>query len=445
MNTPICDFVRQYNENSPLRMHMPGHKGSSFLGFEHLDITEFDGADDLYNATGIIKQSEDNASKLFGFPTYYSAEGASQCIRAMMYLVLLNAKKKGQKPIIAAGRNVHKTFVSAAALLDFDIMWLYPDDEESYLSCNINPHKFEAFLESTEEKPVALYVTSPDYLGKTADIEGLSRVCRKNGILLVVDNAHGAYLKFLEESRHPIDLGAHLCCDSAHKTLPVVTGGAYIHISNEITDFSCEEVKNALALFGSTSPSYLILQSLDACNSYLESYKQKLTEFLPAIAQTKALLEEKGFRFYGDEPMKLTISAKDYGYTGTELADILKQNNIFCEFADPDYLVLMPTPETKISGLERIADVLTSIRKKAVKKETSPQFIKPEKIMSVRKASMSPSEILPITECEGRILSAVTVGCPPAVPIIVCGEKITKEVLDCFKYYGITNCSVVLE
>ena len=92
MNTPICDFVRKYNENSSLRMHMPGHKGKKFLGFEHLDITEFDGADDLYNPTGIIKQSEDNASKLFGFPTYYSTEGASHCIRAMMYLVLLNAK-----------------------------------------------------------------------------------------------------------------------------------------------------------------------------------------------------------------------------------------------------------------------------------------------------------------------------------------------------------------
>ena len=445
MNTPICDFVRMYNENSSLRMHMPGHKGKKFLGFEHLDITEFDGADDLYNPTGIIKQSEDNASKVFGFPTYYSTEGASHCIRAMMYLVILNAKKNGKKPIIAAGRNAHKAFVSAASLLDFRIAWLYPGNDESYLSCNISPEDFESFLENAEEKPVALYLTSPDYLGNIADIEGLSRVCRKYGVLLAVDNAHGAYLKFLEKSRHPIDLGAHLCCDSAHKTLPVVTGGAYLHIAKDVSDFSCQNVKNALALFGSTSPSYLILQSLDACNLYLEDYKKKLADFLPLVAQAKASLEKKGYCFYGDEPMKLTISAKAYGYTGIELADILKQNNVFCEFSDPDYLVLMPTPETEKAGLERVTQVLESIPRKDAKKDSPPKFTKPEKAMSVREASISPSEILPTEECEGRILSAVTVGCPPAVPIVVCGERITKEVLDCFKYYGITNCSVVLE
>lgn len=445
MNTPICDFVRRYNENSSLRMHMPGHKGKSFLGFEHLDITEFDGADDLYNPTGIIKQSEDNASKVFGFPTYYSTEGASHCIRAMMYLVVLNAKKNGKKPVIAAGRNAHKAFVSAASLLDFRIAWLYPGNDESYLSCNISPEDFESFLENAEEKPVALYLTSPDYLGNIADIEGLSRVCRKHGILLAVDNAHGAYLKFLEESRHPIDSGAHLCCDSAHKTLPVVTGGAYLHIAKDVSDFSCQSVKNALALFGSTSPSYLILQSLDACNLYLEGYKKKLADFLPLVAQTKASLEKKGYCFYGDEPMKLTISAKAYGYTGIELADILKQNNVFCEFSDPDYLVLMPTPETEKAGLERVTQVFESIPRKDAKKDSPPKFTKPEKAMSVREVSISPSEILPTEECEGRILSAVTVGCPPAVPIVVCGERITKEVLDCFKYYGITNCSVVLE
>ncbi len=445
MNTPICDFVRMYNEDSSLRMHMPGHKGKKFLGFEHLDITEFDGADDLYNPTGIIKQSEDNVSKVFGFPTYYSTEGASHCIRAMMYLVVLNAKKNGKKPIIAAGRNAHKAFVSAASLLDFRIAWLYPGNDESYLSCNISPEDLESFLESTEEKPNALYITSPDYLGKTADIEGLSQVCRKHGVLLVVDNAHGAYLKFLEKSRHPIDLGADICCDSAHKTLPVVTGGAYLHIAKDVSNFSCQNVKNTLALFGSTSPSYLILQSLDACNLYLEDYKKKLADFLPLVAQAKASLEKKGYCFYGDEPMKLTISAKAYGYTGIELADILKQNNIFCEFSDPDYLVLMPTPETEKAGLERVTQVLESIPKKDAKKDSPPKFTKPEKAMSVREASMSPSEILPTEECEGRILSAVTVGCPPAVPIVVCGERITKEVLDCFKYYGITECSVTCE
>ena len=443
MNTPICDFVEKYCKSEAARMHMPGHKGKGFLGFEQLDITEFEGADDLYHPTGIIAESEKNASELFGCPTCYCTEGSSQCIRAMMYLITLYAKKQGRKPLIAVGRNAHKAFITAAALLDFDIMWLYPDENESYLSCNITPEEFESILRNAEEKPFALYLTTPDYLGNIADIRGLSEVCRKYGILLVADNAHGAYLKFLGKSQHPMDSGADLCCDSAHKTLPVVTGGAYLHISDKLSVFSEKDVKNALALFGSTSPSYLILQSLDFCNTYLANYKEALHSFLPIIAEMKARLEEKGYTFYGDEPMKLTFRAKDYGYSGTELGDILSDNNIFCEFSDPDYLVLMPTPETTKEELEKVEDVLCSIQKREPITAAPPKFTKAQKVLSIREAALSPSEILPIAECEGKILSAVTVGCPPAVPILVCGERITKEVMECFGYYGIEECSVI--
>ena len=128
MDTPICDFVDRYIESGAFRAHMPGHKGKAFLGMEPLDITEFAGADSLYEATGIIRQSEENASRLFGCKTLYSTEGSSQCIRAMLHLAALYAKEQGKQPLIAAARNVHKTFLSAAALLDL------PDNNSSYLS-----------------------------------------------------------------------------------------------------------------------------------------------------------------------------------------------------------------------------------------------------------------------------------------------------------------------
>ena len=236
MDTPICDFVRNYAEGNGLRLHMPGHKGHPFLGIEHLDITEIDGADSLYEADGIIRQSEENAGALFGCPTFYSTEGSSQCIRAMLYLAVLHASKQGRSPLVLAARNVHKAFLSAAALLDLDVEWLYADQTASYLSCHVTPDDVDQTLCAMVEKPAAVYLTSPDYLGNVADIEGIAAVCRRHGTLLLVDNAHGAYLRFLSTSQHPMDLGADLCCDSAHKTLPVLTGGAYLHIAHHLQE-----------------------------------------------------------------------------------------------------------------------------------------------------------------------------------------------------------------
>ena len=436
METPIWDFVRDYGSKDNIRLHMPGHKGKKRLGVEALDITEIDGADSLYEAGGIIRQSEENASSLFGCPTFYSTEGSSQCIRAMLYLALLHAKELGKRPVIAAGRNAHKTFLTGAALLDLDVRW-HPEDGGSYLSCNLTPEVVEAVLE--QEHPTAVYLTSPDYLGNVADIAGIAKVCKKHGALLLVDNAHGAYLKFLEPSRHPMDLGADLCCDSAHKTLPVLTGGAYLHCKAEFRDWA----KNALALFGSTSPSYLILQSLDGANPYLASLADKLKGFLPQVEAIREKLTEKGYRLCGQEPLKITIPPKPYGYTGQELAQMLQNRHIVSEFADPDFLVLMLTPENSPRELDALTEALLSIPRKRPILEQPPRFRPGRWVCSPREAMLSPMETLPVAQCEGRVLAAATVGCPPAVPIVVSGERIDAHAVECFRYYGITHCSVM--
>ena len=443
MDTPICNFVQQYAKSDAMRLHMPGHKGTAFLGMEPLDITEISGADSLYDAAGIIKASEENASELFGCRTYYSTEGSSHCIRAMLYLAQLYAKRRGQKPLIAAARNVHKSFVSAAGMLDLPILWLYPEKTETYLHCEIRPEELDQALENAEELPCAVYLTSPDYLGNLADVAGIARICKKRDILLLVDNAHGAYLRFLQPSLHPMDLGADLCCDSAHKTLPVITGGAYLHISQSVAPILEPCAKNALSLFGTTSPSYLILQSLDGANPYLQSYPEKLSELLPRIRDLKMRLTDHGYPFYGAEPLKLTIAPKGYGYTGEELAQLLEKDGIVCEFADPDYLVLMVTPETTQQDLQRLEQALLSIPRKSAIQERAPEFCKRETCLTIREAMLSVSETIPVCESIGRILAAVTVGCPPAVPVLVCGERIDQNAIDCFRYYGIQTCAVV--
>ena len=436
METPICDFVRAYAESEAIRLHMPGHKGKNLLGLEALDITEIDGADSLYEASGIIQRSEENASRLFGCPTFYSTEGSSQCIRAMLYLAMLHAKEQGKRPVIAAGRNAHKTFLTGAALLDLDVRWLYPKGG-SYLSCDLTPEEVEAVLE--KEAPTAVYLTSPDYLGNVADIAGIAKVCHRHGAILLVDNAHGAYLKFLQPSRHPMDLGADLCCDSAHKTLPVLTGGAYLHCRLQFRDWA----KNALALFGSTSPSYLILQSLDGANPILAALANRLKDFVPSVEAVKEKLADKGYALYGREPLKITISAKPYGYTGQELAQKLLEGNIVSEFADPDFLVLMLTPEIGQAALDALEAALLSTPRKSPILEEPPRFQPGQRVCTPREAMLSPMEQVPVEQSEGRILAAATVGCPPAVPIVVSGERIDAHAVSCFQYYGITHCSVM--
>lgn len=424
---------------------MPGHKGRTFLGMEHLDITEVNGADSLYESDGIIRKSEENASSLFGCPTFYSAEGSSQCIRVMLHLAKLHGQEIGRRPLILAARNVHKAFLSGCALLDLEVIWLYPENTDSYLSCRISPERLERTLSAMEDKPAAMYLTSPDYLGNLEDVAGISEVCRRHGTLLMVDNAHGAYLRFLQPSLHPMDMGADLCCDSAHKTLPVLTGGAYLHIAPRAGGQLIDWARDALALFGSTSPSYLILQSLDAANRYLESYPQKLSSLIRLLGEQKQVLENVGYVFCGQEPLKMTISAKPYGYLGTELADILRKSKLECEFSDPDYIVFMFTPENWEEDIRRLSTALLDIPRKPPVLQIPPIPVPGQTVMSIREAMLCVSEKTAVEQCDGRILAAPSVGCPPAVPILVCGERIDSGAIMCFQYYGIRRVSVVKE
>lgn len=427
---------------------MPGHKGRGSLGVEVFDITEISGADVLYSPSGIIAESEENATELFGTAhSFYSTEGSTLAIKAMLKLVT-NGTVRGERPLILAGRNAHKAFIFAAALLDFDIEWLFGEDSSHICECKITPAVLDGVLQKKKRLPCAIYITSPDYLGNIADIRGLSEVADRYGIPLLVDNAHGAYLKFLKPSMHPIDLGASMCADSAHKTLPVLTGGAYLHIAKKAERF-LEGARGALSLFASTSPSYLILQSLDLANTALsDGFSEGLAATRAAADEAKTKISDLGYTVMDTEPLKIVLSASEYGYTGDEIAEILREDRIECEFSDRDYTVFMlsvANTEENFADICRLVDALSKLQRRAPLSHALPRIPNCERRLTAREAIFSECEVVRTPTAMGRILAAPTVSCPPAVPVATSGEVLSEEAISALLYYGIDTVEVVKE
>lgn len=436
MKTPILDFIKSYSEGKSARFHMPGHKGVGALGCEKYDITEILGADVLYSADGIIAESEDNLTSLYGTAhSFYSTEGSTLCIKAMLRLAGERAGE--ERPLILAARNVHASFVRAAALLDLDVEWIYPEREGHLCECNITADDVRRAISGAEKTPCAVYLTTPDYLGNMLDIRGISTVCRECDIPLLVDNAHGAYLRFLPEDSHPITLGATMCSDSAHKTLPVLTGGAYLHISKDYLEYS-GRAREALSLFASTSPSYLTLASLDLCNKRLnEDYPEKIAALAAKSREIKEKITSLGFEVCDTEPLKIVIRA------GDSLASGLREGGIEVEFSDRDYTVLMLTPENTDADFDRLIEALSSTKATQRSEECIPSPKPHVAEMTIRQAVFAQNERISVENALDRICAAPTVSCPPAVPIVISGERITEEDITLFRHYGITTVSVV--
>lgn len=427
MKTPIYDFLTDYSKSSMLRLHMPGHKGKSQakLSFE-LDITEIKGADSLFEADGIIRQSEQNAAELFKTKmTCYSAGGSTLCIQTMLSLA------KHEKRNIIAVRNVHRSFLSACVLLDIQPQWLYPTYSAGFLSGEISLASLEEKLKNTPH--ACVYVTSPDYLGKIANIKSIAELCHKYNAVLMVDNAHGAHNA--GTAMHPVIQGADICCDSAHKMLPCLTGGAYLHINYEKY---IPYAKQMMMLFASTSPSYLIMASLDLCNKYIKyNLADDTNTALAALKKLRERISEK-YKIYNSEPFHLTLLCN-----GISLAEQLRENGIECEYADSFCIVLLFSPINTADEINKTCDILMKCTPSSGCKATAYEFPQMESKMTIREAALSESEEISIQNAEGKICAMVNVPCPPAVPIAVSGEIINKKSAEIFKNYGISTVNVI--
>ena len=442
MSTPIKDFIDSYLRvpGGAVRAHMPGHKGD--CGYER-DITEIRGADYLFDPRSVIAKSEAEASRLFGTAaTFYSTEGSSLCIRAMLYLAALRNSGKKTHTVLAF-RNAHKSFIAAAALCGYDVEWIY--GEGSLLESRFDLTAAEERLKTLPEAPDCLYVTSPDYLGARQDIAALASLARRYGTLLIVDNAHGAYLKFLPRDIHPISLGADMCCDSAHKTLPALTGAAYLHMGGRIGADIIGAAPRAMELFGSTSPSWPVLESMDLVNEFLERDAGSVANTVNRVNALKAGLENAGWTVAVSDPLRVTVKTKPYGYTGDEVADILEASGVYVEFADRDNLVMMLAPFNPPADFDRILKAMSGIAPRTPVKEGPPVMPVPAAALKPREALFKGSEAVPAELSAGRVFASCALSCPPAVPPLAAGEIIPEGALKVFEYYGISTVNVIKE
>lgn len=404
-----------------------------------LDLTEIAGLDSLYTASGPIRETERAYARLYGAQdSFISAGGSTLCIQAMLALAL----RPGDTLLTARG--CHVAAVNAMALLDLHPEWLLPGaDPETGLSLPITPYQVHKGLEA-HPRAKAVYITSPTFFGDMADIQEIARVCKAFDIPLLVDNAHGAHLPFFSPNRHPIVLGADFCCDSLHKTLPVLTGGALLHTSRAGSE-GCAREK--LSLFGSTSPSYLIMCSMDGALDYLRSpaAKEEMRRTAERLMQIKQKAGMRGYLIPKGEsdPLRLTLNAAPLGYTGEQLGEYLRGHKIEPEYAAGGCCVLMATPFNTEEDFTRLEKALENLTCRQAVQLPHIELALPSRALSVREAVFAPRETLPVEEAVGRVAGSLVAPCPPGIALVSAGELIDEQVAHLLKNYGISQISVI--
>ena len=442
MTTPIQSALDAYLAKDMSRLHMPGHKGRPLPPFGDLlayDVTEVEGTDSLFHCDGAIRDCERAFSAAYGSgDTLISCGGSTLCIQAMLFLAALSGKKK-----IIAARNLHLSAVNAMALLGLEPVWVYPQNSgDGWIAGAISPREVQALLEE-EPDVCGVYVTSPTYFGVLSDIPALAEIAHSHGVPLLVDNAHGAHLPLLASNLHPMALVADFCCDSLHKSLPVLTGGALLHLRDPAL---YQRAKQAMGTFGSTSPSYLILLSIDRClEEFTPQGRAKYQEAAQQVSQLEALARQKGFGTLEGrrDSMKLSLFLGGTNLTGEALGALLREHGIEPEYLSDGGGVLMVSPYNTPRDLERIRTFLQDcppLLATGVQPQPLPRL---PKGMGLREALLSPQEEILVDQALGRIAAGVTTTCPPGAPLVMSGEIVTESSIQFMKNSGISHLHVV--
>lgn len=435
-------IIDKLSQNKKIPMHMPGHKRNTALApylkrlAADLDITEIDGFDNLHAPSGIIYESMQKAAKLRRAKSaFYLVGGTTAGILASVSAVIDN----GDKVIVA--RNCHKSVYNALEINGAKTVFIMPEvDSKTGISASVSPLNIEiAIKENPDAKLVVL--TSPTYEGVTSDIKAICDVAHGYNIPVLVDGAHGAHLGFTGDFLPDnISLGADISVESLHKTLPSLTQTAVCYVNGDLVDR--EKISDKLSVFQSSSPSYLLMASIDGCISLLYDKKDELfkdwSERLDSFYEKCKNLEnikilDKSKDFFNLDKTKIVILTND----GIWLTNKLRHMGVECEMTAPGYVVAMTGMGDTKEMLSYLATCLLKIDAEAEKwnenKGITP--ILPEKALEIKDAKKRDSEWVKIEESTGRISAGYVFAYPPGVPIIAPGEVISEEIKDLLLEY----------
>ena len=406
--------------------HMPGHKRNPLWleGLLDADITEISGADDLHAPSGIIAEAQNSAASLFGAISTIFLTGGSTC----GILAAISAVTKKNDSIIIA-RNCHKAVYNACLVNGLDVSYIYPAKKVRLgVFGEVSPLEVDTAMKSSGAKVVV--ITSPTYEGIVSDIKSISATVHKNGGILIVDSAHGAHLGLSDYfPKSARKLGADIVIESAHKTLPCLTGAALLHICSHRINYS--NIREKLGIFETSSPSYPILCSID--RAVREIKRSDL--FTPYIANLERLYSKR-FKVLslfesGDfDRSKIVISLENADITGFELKKLLLERyKIELEMALPSYALAMTSLADTTEGFDRLIFALEEIDNSLVKKAKTPLLFPPapEKVFGLDYEGED--EFIKTEKAVGKVSAEFIYAYPPGSPIIAVGERFSEDVL----------------
>ena len=441
---PIISFLTEHADKHTVSFHMPGHKGSAIykkFGYTEFlekmmdcDITEIIGADNLFQTEGILKAAQEEYAKLYNVKrAYMLVNGTSGGVIA----AIMASVPKGGKLVMA--RNSHKAIYNALLLADIQPVYAYPEMIEEYgISGEITAEEITRCLDENPDAS-AVILPSPNYYGICSDIRKIAEIVHARGKILIVDQAHGAHLKFFSDCgfsdmpQSAEEQGADIAVNSIHKTLASFTQSAALTFNSDLLDHYTLEDK--LQMIQSTSPSYILMGSLDINADIIKNHKEEVfTAWHDALAYFYAEAENiSGLAVIRDAKLdftKINLDMSAYGLSGAELEQMLMEKGIYAELTTGNILMCMTGIGNTKADMEKLLEALREIAASHPlaegKKQTPPAVLEARFELC---AVPSKKERVPLSEGAGRICASSIIPYPPGIPFICPGERITDEVI----------------